>query len=286
MPLIVILSSVTALLIIPDVAFAWGPAAHLEIGEHILKGLSHVAPHVRHILAAHPYDFLYGNISADIVVAKNLVRELKHCHNWKVGFRLLKNADNDAQRAFAYGYLCHLASDTVAHNHYIPEMMIRSFSARTLRHIYWELRFDALVDRAVWRLPKKIAKEAHPGNDILLDATIEETPLSFRTNKTIFSSIMTLNRLNQWHRMIRLLSSRSRWLLSAEEKERFLRHSVESSTDVLKCLQNAGCLKKDPTGRHTISAAMYLRKKLKTNYRHKKDWDDAMKEALDSVRVD
>ncbi len=286
MPLIVILSSVIILLLCPDAAFAWGPAAHLEIGENILKSLSHVAPHVKSVLSAYPYDFLYGNISADIVVGKNLVRGLKHCHNWKVGFRLLKNADNDAQRAFAYGYLCHLASDTIAHNHYIPEMMIRSFSTRTLRHIYWELRFDALVDRAVWRLPKKISKEAHPGNDLLLDATIEDTPLSFRTNKTIFSSIMTLHRLNQWHRMINLLSSRSRWLLSMEEKERFLRHSVESSTDVLKCLQNARCLKKDPTGRHTISAAMYLRKKLKTAYKHQRDWDNAMQDALRAVRID
>ncbi len=286
MPITIIISAVILVLLIPDAAFAWGPAAHLEIGGNILNSLSHAAPHVKSILSAYPYDFLYGNISADIVVGKNLVRELKHCHNWKVGFRLLKNADSDAQRAFAYGYLCHLASDTVAHNHYIPEMMIRYFSARTLRHIYWELRFDALVDRSVWTLPRKIAKEAHPGNDLLLDSVIEETPLSFRTNKTIFSSIMTLHRLNQWHRMIRLLSSRSRWLLSMEEKERFVRHSVESATDVLKCLQNAGCLKKDPTGRHTLSTAMYLRKKLKSSYRHKKDWDNAMQAALDSVRID
>ena len=124
------------LLVLPDAAFAWGPATHLELGKTMLENTKLLIPPARALLEAYPYDFLYGNISADIVVGKNLVEELKHCHNWKIGFKLLKKAESDSQRAFVYGYLSHLAADTIAHNHFIPEMMIRSFSSRTLRHIY------------------------------------------------------------------------------------------------------------------------------------------------------
>jgi hypothetical protein len=287
MTLIIIIMPLAFFIIIcPDTAFAWGPVAHLEIGGNILKDLNLLAPHIRSLLSEYPYDFLYGNISADIVVGKNLVKELKHCHNWTVGFRLYKEAENNAQKAFSLGYLCHLASDTVAHNHYIPEMMIRYFSARTLRHIYWEMRYDALVDRKVWLASRQVAKEADPADDILLDRVIEEAPLSFRTNKTIFSSILNIHRLRQWHRMIGLLSSKSRWALSREDKERFLRHSIEDSLDVLQRHESAVCVKKDPTGRHNLSKAKQLRKRLKSMKGHASQIGHAMESALKAVGMD
>ncbi|MBI5683067.1 MAG: zinc dependent phospholipase C family protein, partial [Deltaproteobacteria bacterium] len=135
------------IILIPEYAWAWGPATHLEIGRDILDSLRLLAPHIRELLSKFPHDFLYGNISADIVVAKNLTEELKHCHNWKVGLKVLKKASNPSQKAFAYGYLSHLAADTIAHNYYIPERLLISFSSRILRHTYWELRFDAMADK-------------------------------------------------------------------------------------------------------------------------------------------
>src|SRR3990172_707585 len=182
-------------LFIPEAALAWGPATHLELGEAILKHAVVINPGIMELILKFPHGFLYGNIGADIVVGKNLVEELKHCHNWRMGFKLLRKSELSYQKAFAYGYLSHLAADTVAHNHFIPEMMIRSFSARTLRHAYWELRFDALADKGVWEIPKKMVKRVHRDNDRLLRSSLEGTPLSFGTNKTIFSSILTLNRV-------------------------------------------------------------------------------------------
>lgn len=273
------------ILFIPETSFAWGPATHLELAHTVLENTRLIVPPVRALLEAYPYDFLYGNVSADIVVGKNLVEELKHCHNWKIGFKLLKRAESDSQKAFAYGYLSHLAADTVAHNHFIPEMMIRSFSARTLRHIYWEMRFDALADKQVWQLPKKMVKKIHQDNDKLLDATIEDTPLSFRTNKTIFSSMMSIQRFEQWHRMLNLLSITSKWTLHKEDKERYFAYSVESIIDLLTFTQKAHCIKKDPTGKHSLNSAMFIRKKLKTIRRNGSDWETAMENALKWVRL-
>ncbi|MFQ5736003.1 MAG: zinc dependent phospholipase C family protein [Thermodesulfobacteriota bacterium] len=272
-------------LVAPGVAHAWGPATHLELAHTILNNTTLLSAPVKALIEAFPYDFLYGNISADIVVGKNLVKELKHCHNWKIGFKLLAKTQTDSQKAFAYGYLSHLAADTIAHNHFIPEMMVRSFSARTHRHIYWELRFDALADKKVWQLPKKIKRQVHRDNDRLLDSTIEDTPLSFRTNKTIFSSIMNLNKFEQWHRMLNLLSTSSRWTLEEEVKTRYFVASLDAITDLLSNSRKADCLKKDPTGKHNLNTAKLLRKKLVTIKRRGRDWEAARDNALTLVKL-
>jgi len=280
-----IVFSFILVLVLPETVFAWGPATHLEIGYAILSKTGSLATPVKLLIETFPYDYLYGNVSADIVVGKNLVEEMKHCHNWKIGFKLLKNAESNSQKAFALGYLSHLAADTIAHNNFIPEMMIRSFSARTLKHIYWEMRFDALSDKRVWELPKKMIREIHDDNDRLLDSIIEDTPLSFRANKTIFSSMMSLQRFQQWHRMLNLLSDRSRWALHREDKEKFFTASVEAVMGLLKLKHKAACVKKDPTGKHNLNAAKFMRKKLKTIQKQGKDWQEAMDNALIWVKI-
>lgn len=285
MVFLTIIISLILIFIVPDAALAWGPATHLELGYTVLSNARLLSAPVRLLIETFPYDFLYGNISADIVVGKNLVEELKHCHNWKIGFKLLRKAETNSQKAFAYGYLSHLAADTIAHNHFIPEMMIRSFSTRTLRHIYWEMRFDALADKKVWQLPKKMVKEIHDDNDRLLDSIIEDTPFSFRTNKTIFSSMLSIQRFQQWHRMLNLLSTSSRWSLDGEEKEQYFRSSTDAIIGLLNHAQKAPCVKKDPTGRHSLNAAKFIRKKLKTIKRQGKDWEEAMDSALKWVRL-
>lgn len=283
--ILIAIMTIIVVLLLPGEALAWGPATHLEVGKTILENTKLLVPPVRALLLAYPYDFLYGNISADIVIGKNLVEELKHCHNWKVGFRLLRRAETDSQKAFAYGYLSHLSADTIAHNHFIPEMMIKSFSARSLRHIYWEMRFDALAEKGIWQLPRKFIKEVHRDNDRLMGETIEDTPLSFRTNKTIFSSMLMLHRFEQWHKMLGLLSSSSKWALSKEEKERYFAISVDSVIDLLTFSHKAHCIKKDPTGRHSLNAAKFIRKRLKTIQRSGRDWETAMESALKWVRI-
>ncbi|MEE9614613.1 MAG: zinc dependent phospholipase C family protein [Thermodesulfobacteriota bacterium] len=280
-----IVSAFAILLLFPGDALAWGPATHLELGSTVLKGLAVLPPAVRALIARYPYDFLYGNISADIVVGKNMVEELKHCHNWTFGSRLLKTASSDSQRAFAYGYLCHLAADTVAHNHFIPEMMIRSFSSTIRKHTYWELRFDALADKSVWAIPKKIVREVHRDNDALLSLTLAGTgtPLSFRTNKTIFSSIMSIHRVEQWHHMLDMMSSSSKWTLHKEEKKKFYDLAIEAVADVLTNGNRARCTKKDPRGKHNLDLAKRERKKLKTMNRSGRDWSPAMERAVKEV---
>ena len=272
-------------LLFPGEAMAWGPATHLELGRAVLLNPAFLPAAIRTLLLRYPHDFYYGNVSADIVVAKNMVTELKHCHNWSFGFKLLKKSESDSQRAFSYGYLSHLAADTVAHNHFIPEMVVRSFSTRIMRHVYWEMRFDALADKRVWRLPEKIAQKVHRDNDALLSATLEDTPLSFRTNKTIFSSIMNLHKVDHWHRMMDMLSNNSKWVLHKYDKDRYFSLALEAVMDVLKEGNRSGSLKKDPTGRQNLKRAMESRKNLKRLKKRGANWQDPMVRAVSAFTM-
>ena len=268
------------LILIPDSAYAWGPATHLELGWDILNHLKPLPFFLQNLLSKFPYDYLYGNISADIVIGKNLTQQIKHCHNWRIGLKVMKSAKTDPQKAFAYGYISHLAADTIAHNYYIPEKFIQSFSSKILRHTYWEMRFDALVNKNVWRLPSRISKEIHQENDSLLKNILEDTPLSFRTNKTIFSSILMIHRMNQWHNMMAMLSSSSRWALSPEEKQQYYNQSLNAIKDFLNNGQKARCYRDDPTGKIKLDTAKRLRRHLTTLKKKGGNWEDAVEKAL------
>ncbi len=260
---LLILFVLPLLLLWPDEVFAWGPATHLQIGWNVLSNPALLIAPVKPLLEVFPYDYLYGCISADIVVGKRFTRELKHCHNWQVGFKLLRSAVSPSQKAFAYGYLSHLAADTIAHNYYVPEKMVSAYSARFLRHVYWEMRFDALADKLVWDLPEKIMKDVHADNDPLLDSVLENTLLSFSANKTIFNNVMLIHRMEQWHKMIGKLSSYSRWVLHKEDVDIYYQQSLTAVLDLLQHHDMAECINDDPTGRKNLALAKRLRKKLK-----------------------
>ncbi len=267
----------------PADALAWGPGTHLEIASNILRNHTLIAPAVAALINEYRFDFLYGNISADIVVGKNLMEELKHCHNWRFGRKLFNKAKNDSQRAFAYGYLTHLASDTVAHNSFIPAMMIQSFETRIHRHIYWELRFDAMADKKIWKIPETIEKHIHRENDRLLSSTLVGTPLSFRTNKTIFSAVINIHRIERWHRMIDMLTKMSRSTLKTTTREYYLNESITASLGFLNDFQDANCLALDPTGKQNLKFAALTRKKLKALKSSHGDWEAELEEALARV---
>ncbi|MCK4846446.1 MAG: zinc dependent phospholipase C family protein [Deltaproteobacteria bacterium] len=282
-----IIATLTIILILPKEASAWGPATHLDLGSALIKDLALVSPVIAALIKKYASDFLYGNISADIVVAKNLTHELKHCHNWSFGFKLLERAESESQRAFAYGYLSHLASDTVAHNNFIPEMMVRAYNSPIRKHIYWEMRFDALAPKHVWRLPESIERHVHTGNDQLLKRTLEGTVLSFKTNKTIFSTIMNLQKINQWHHKLAVLSPRSRWVLHKKDRTRFRDETLGRITDLLKNGQKAACVSFDPIGRKNLTRAKAIRRQLKgIKKKNKEHIEEVLSSALKEFSFD
>jgi hypothetical protein len=257
-------------LLFPSDAFAWGPISHLDFGREVLRQVSVFPAAIQSVLSACPKDFLYGNLAADITVGKKYVDYIYNCHNWRVGFLLLNEAEDESQQACAYGYLSHLAADIIAHNFFIPALMIRSYSNRTLGHVYWEMRFDARRPKRIWNLAKDICAGDFSHDDELFQRMLKRTLFSFKTNKRIFNSILNLHRLDQWRGGIRQIDLKSKWTLSRKDITLFRGMAIESVLEFLSNPQKAACTMIDPTGADKLLYAKELRRCLNRARRHRK----------------
>jgi hypothetical protein len=264
--MIILLVAIAAILI-PTDALAWGGGIHLQLGAQVLADLGGVSESMAALLAAHPKDFLYGCLAPDITVGKKYTHSLLHCHRWGIGRTLLKEAENDHQKACAYGYLCHLAADTVAHNYYVPYKIIRSFPTITMKHTYWEMRFETFVEKEIWELASVVCRADRRANDVLLRNVLATTIFSFGTNRKIFNSIMVLSRIERLRRIVQTLSSKSRYQLTESDREEYMQLAREAMLDFLQHPEDSKFLKVDPTGTRALAAADGLRKSLKLRFK-------------------
>jgi hypothetical protein len=272
-------------LFLPEKAFAWGPVTHLQLGIEALRHTSLLGHSLRMVLEAFPYDYLYGCIGADIIFAKGLAKIHDHSHNWLVGFSVLEEANSPAQEAFAYGYLSHLAADTVAHNYFIPECCVRTYPTKTLRHAYWEVRFDRLEKRDLWALAREIIRlPQHEEDDELLEQVVKRTLFSFKTDKRIFSSLLVLNRMEQWHKMLDNMSEKSMWALTDRDAAKYRDLSFNNALDFLLHIERADCLKMDPTGKDALLSAKWIRRNLRALDRRGKLEPDFLAQALKALQ--
>jgi hypothetical protein len=252
-----------AAVLLPTEAHAWGGGIHMQLGVHALANLELVGGDVAALLAAHPKDFLYGCLAPDITVGKKYTHYLLHCHRWGIGRTLLKEAGTDHQKACAYGYLCHLAADTVAHNYYVPYKILRSFDTITMKHAYWEMRFEEFVEKDVWALARIVCRADRRANDVLLRKVLTTTLFSFGTNKRIFSSIMVLSRMERLKKILQTLSSKSRYQLAEADRDEYMELAREAILDFLQHPDDSKFLKVDPTGEKALAAADALRRSLR-----------------------
>ncbi len=251
------------LILIPGDALAWGFGVHLQIGSQILGSLSKLPPLLQGLLANHPYDFLYGCISADITLGKKFTHYLKHCHSWRIGLQILDSATTDSQKACAYGYFSHLAADTVAHSYMVPYKIVRTFNTAMLKHTYWEMRFETAVDPAVWNIARTLAQMDFSANDALLTNVLSRTLFSFSTNKRLFNSLMLLSRLQRWQKVLQSMSESSKWKLEIENREEYLCLARHASESILCDMDQSPYWKADPAGERALHAAKIIRKNLR-----------------------
>ncbi|AJE03815.1 zinc dependent phospholipase C family protein [Geobacter pickeringii] len=266
-----------AALLAPSDAFAWGAGIHLQLGTAVINSLQSINPAIAAVIGEFPHDFLYGCIAADITLGKKFTHYLQHCHRWRIGMKVLEYAWNPPQKACAYGYLSHLAADTVAHNYFVPFKVMRSFSTLTLKHAYWEMRFETFVDRDIWETGKQVARENYKANDALLRNVLSDTIFSFGTNKRIFNSILLVSRLEKWQQVMKTLSDSSSYVLEDEDRFEYLGLAQEAVFDFLNRVEHSRFYLADPTGERALATAEAVRKNLRLLYRSGKlDREDAL----------
>lgn len=268
----------------PHEALAWGAGIHLQLGTAVLKNLEALTPAVAAVIGAYPRDFLYGCIAADITIGKKFTHYLLHCHRWRIGLKILESAGPAPQKACAYGYLSHLAADTIAHNYFVPYKIMRSFSTLTLKHAYWEMRFESFVERDIWETGRKVALENYRANDALLRSVLSDTLFSFGTNKRIFNSILLVSRLEKWQQVLLTLSRSSRYALEENDRDEYMGLAREAVFDFLNNGEEARYFLADPTGERALMTAEAVRKNLRLLYRSGKLTKAQAQEELEGIK--
>lgn len=250
-----------AILLFPEPAWAWGPATHVYLGTSLLDSLSLLPPALRTILAAHPHDFLYGSVAADISLAKKYAAEGRHCHHWHVGEEIFQTAEGDRLKAMGLGYLAHLAADTVAHNVFVPRQLLLTSSTKALGHSYWEHRMDIQLGEHYTRVARGVVMDHdHSAADALFDRVLSSTLFSFQTNRRIFRGMIRFQDNDRWQSIFGTVLQNSRWNLKDDEIEAYIVRSFDYVVDYLRNRGEAVAALLDPVGEENLGLSKKIRR--------------------------
>ena len=118
-------------------------------------------PYIARVITAYPAEYLYGCLAADFFIGKSKRKKASHPHNWEGGFMLLAKAREENEASYAYGFLSHLAADVVAHNIFIPNLMVGCSPWRRKGHLYWEMKADYAAGPVYVKIARDILSMDH-----------------------------------------------------------------------------------------------------------------------------
>lgn len=247
-----------AVFLMPDDAFAWGAGIHVAQGSFILENLKIISPQIAAVLSANPFDYIYGCISADIFIGKGYRRRDDHCHNWSVGLKVLEDAVDDPTRAYAFGYLSHLAADIIAHNYFVPNLLYVTPASKGIGHVYWEFRADRFISRKHWKLASKVISMHNHGADTLIKKVMNRSRLRFGAKKMVFKRAVRINDIIVWKEHVE--HARNGGRVTKDQVSRLNNYSINLIIDLLRKEKKSICMSYDPVGTdNTVAAKMRRR---------------------------
>lgn len=177
------------LFLIPSFAFAWGPLTHIYLGNELLSLAPMIPAGIYGLIKKYRQDFLYGNLMADAIIGKKYLPDEKSSHSWDVALRILRQAETDPEKSFAYGYMSHLAADTVAHGILTEDM-------KNVEHTLAEMKADGMIKKTYWLQSVTFSRAVQRRNDLFLESSLDRYLFSFKTNKRIYKSAVFLSFFN------------------------------------------------------------------------------------------
>lgn len=255
-----VVAGALAVAFFPSTALAWTPGTHVFLADAVLRNLALLPAGVAALLARYHYDFRYGSIAADTSMAKKYAPEGRHCHAWRVGLEIRDRASDDALRAFGFGYLAHLAADTVAHNFFVPLQLARTAATSAIGHSYWESRFETHLPDGMARHARDLILRDHSRADEHLDRILSPTLFSTGTNRRIFRGMVRAADTESWQRVFQMVLERSRWDLDDSSVEAHLARSFDYIIDFLQRDHSSEACRLDPSGAVALREAKRVRR--------------------------
>lgn len=246
-----------------DFLYAWGPLTHIAIAGEIIKLIGVISVPAMEKILRFKNEFIFGNVYADIILAKNLVEYREHSHNWKTGIKILKKAETPQEKSFAYGYLCHLASDCIAHNYYVPKYLVLSYKKLFMKHTYWEMRYDNIFHESTWKTAIKMPFFIKKPFELLLKSTLVKPLFPFTTHRNLFNGLLLLQGIKQLRNAVENNSRKNGFLISNIDKKVYYDLSINLIMDFLKNQEKSLAFTLDPTGRANLKKAKHIRKVLR-----------------------
>lgn len=231
---------ILSVILIPSFAFAWGPLTHVYLGSEIFSLGSLLPAGIYAMIRKYRHDFLYGNLMADIIIGKKFLPDEKNPHSWDTALNLLDSARTNQQMAFVYGYMSHLAADTIAHGSFMSDR-------KNIGHTLVEMRADSIIDRKYWYLAVNIDRSVQQRNDLFLEKSFERALFSFKTNKKIFKGILLLSCFNQERvgEIIQKNALRSA-IPSRKKIEKLHDESIDRMIDILRNGEDSKVINESP----------------------------------------
>ena len=126
---------------------AWGLYTHMYFTQHLIWFVPLADPRFRRAIRRFPELCLAATCLPDVSLFSGWRGNAALCttHRWSSVLRMLREARGDADRAMAMGYACHLMTDIVAHNYFVPTHERLWFRGRMLTHAAAEWAMDAHI---------------------------------------------------------------------------------------------------------------------------------------------
>jgi hypothetical protein len=246
---------IISFLLIPTAAFAWGPLTHIYLGNELYSLSSLLPAGLFEIIRRYKKDFLYGNLMADIIVGKKYLPDSKNSHSWDVAFDLLNATKTKQQNAFVYGYMSHLAADTVAHNIYTVDK-------KNFGHTLMEIKADSIIDKKYWLQAREIDRKTQIRNDIFLENSLDRFIFSFKTNKRILKGMVFLSVFNREKIGDFIDKNLVTSLPVRKTIEKLHQESINKIIDLFQNWENSEVVKINPSG--NVYRGRLLTRELKT----------------------
>ena len=91
---------------------------------------------------------------------------------------------------------------------------------------------------------------------------LADTIFSFGTNKRLFNSLLLLNRLQQYQKVLRSLANTSKWAITEDDQKEYLDLTNAATLSFLQDINNSPFCNADPTGERALNTARMIRKNL------------------------